>query len=105
VRWPYGPLHARATRDERHCPARDLGNSRAPGHAITPSTTIITATPLPAPLGSKGEEPCYRFNVLQDQRDENVCSFYEVYGETCSRPQKANLDEEMGRRGWLLTGG
>ena len=31
-------------------------------------------------LGSEGDEPgCYRFNVLQDQKDENVYYFYEVY--------------------------
>jgi (4S)-4-hydroxy-5-phosphonooxypentane-2,3-dione isomerase len=31
-------------------------------------------------LGSERDEPgCLRFNVLQDERDENVYYFYEVY--------------------------
>jgi (4S)-4-hydroxy-5-phosphonooxypentane-2,3-dione isomerase len=31
-------------------------------------------------LGSEGDEPgCMRFNVLQDQQDQNVYYFYEVY--------------------------
>ena len=31
-------------------------------------------------LGSERDEPgCLRFNVLQDQRDENVYYFFEVY--------------------------
>jgi quinol monooxygenase YgiN len=31
-------------------------------------------------LGSEKDEPgCYRFNVLRDERDENVYYFYEVY--------------------------
>jgi len=31
-------------------------------------------------LGSEKDEPgCYRFNVLRDQKDENVYYFYEVY--------------------------
>jgi quinol monooxygenase YgiN len=31
-------------------------------------------------LGSERDEPgCYRFNVLRDERDENVYYFYEVY--------------------------
>jgi quinol monooxygenase YgiN len=31
-------------------------------------------------LGSEKNEPgCYRFNVLQDLKDENVYYFYEVY--------------------------
>jgi autoinducer 2-degrading protein len=31
-------------------------------------------------LGSERDEPgCHRFNVLQDERDENVYYFYEVY--------------------------
>ena len=31
-------------------------------------------------LGSEGDEPgCLRFNVLQDQQDQNVYYFYEVY--------------------------
>ena len=31
-------------------------------------------------LGSEGDEPgCVRFNVLQDDSDENVYYFYEVY--------------------------
>ena len=31
-------------------------------------------------LGSERDEPgCYRFNVLQDEQDENVYYFYEVY--------------------------
>ena len=31
-------------------------------------------------LGSEKDEPgCYRFNVLQDQEDQNVYYFYEVY--------------------------
>ena len=31
-------------------------------------------------LGSERDEPgCYRFNVLQDQEDQNVYYFYEVY--------------------------
>ena len=31
-------------------------------------------------LGSERDEPgCYRFNVLQDQQDENIYYFYEVY--------------------------
>ena len=31
-------------------------------------------------LGSERDEPgCYRFNVLQDAKDENVYYFYEVY--------------------------
>ena len=31
-------------------------------------------------LGSERDEPgCARFNVLQDERDENVYYFYEVY--------------------------
>jgi quinol monooxygenase YgiN len=31
-------------------------------------------------LGSERDEPgCFRFNVLQDERDENVYYFYEVY--------------------------
>ena len=31
-------------------------------------------------LGSERDEPgCYRFNVLQDEKDENVYYFYEVY--------------------------
>ena len=31
-------------------------------------------------LGSERDEPgCMRFNVLQDERDENVYYFYEVY--------------------------
>ena len=31
-------------------------------------------------LGSERDEPgCMRFNVLQDQQDENVYYFYEVY--------------------------
>ncbi|MBI2217300.1 MAG: antibiotic biosynthesis monooxygenase [Candidatus Rokubacteria bacterium] len=31
-------------------------------------------------LGSERDEPgCCRFNVLQDERDENVYYFYEVY--------------------------
>lgn len=31
-------------------------------------------------LGSERDEPgCYRFNVLQDEQDQNVYYFYEVY--------------------------
>src|SRR5947207_11967159 len=31
-------------------------------------------------LGSEGDEPgCLRFNVLQDEQDQNVYYFYEVY--------------------------
>lgn len=31
-------------------------------------------------LGSEGDEPgCLRFNVLQDERDENAYYFFEVY--------------------------
>jgi len=31
-------------------------------------------------LGSERDEPdCFRFNVLQDEKDENVYYFYEVY--------------------------
>ncbi len=31
-------------------------------------------------LGSERDEPgCYRFNVLQDEKDENVYYFFEVY--------------------------
>ena len=31
-------------------------------------------------LGSERDEPgCYRFNVLQDEKDANVYYFYEVY--------------------------
>jgi autoinducer 2-degrading protein len=31
-------------------------------------------------LGSERDEPgCFRFNVLQDQKDRNVYYFYEVY--------------------------
>jgi autoinducer 2-degrading protein len=31
-------------------------------------------------LGSERDEPgCFRFNVLQDERDENVYYFFEVY--------------------------
>ena len=31
-------------------------------------------------LGSEGDEPgCMRFNVLQDEQDQNVYYFYEVY--------------------------
>ena len=31
-------------------------------------------------LGSEKDEPgCHRFNVLQDEKDENVYYFYEVY--------------------------
>ena len=31
-------------------------------------------------LGSEQDEPgCFRFNVLQDEKDENVYYFYEVY--------------------------
>ena len=31
-------------------------------------------------LGSEKDEPgCFRFNVLQDEQDENVYYFYEVY--------------------------
>jgi len=31
-------------------------------------------------LGSERDEPdCYRFNVLQDESDENLYYFYEVY--------------------------
>jgi quinol monooxygenase YgiN len=31
-------------------------------------------------LGSERDEPgCYRFNVLQDQQDESIYYFYEVY--------------------------
>ncbi len=31
-------------------------------------------------LGSERDEPgCHRFNVLQDEKDENVYYFYEVY--------------------------
>jgi autoinducer 2-degrading protein len=31
-------------------------------------------------LGSERDEPgCFRFNVLQDEQDENVYYFYEVY--------------------------
>jgi len=31
-------------------------------------------------LGSEKDEPnCYRFNVLQDAKDDNVYYFYEVY--------------------------
>jgi autoinducer 2-degrading protein len=33
-------------------------------------------------LGSERDEPgCLRFNVLQDEQDENVYYFYEVYTE------------------------
>jgi (4S)-4-hydroxy-5-phosphonooxypentane-2,3-dione isomerase len=33
-------------------------------------------------LGSERDEPgCFRFNVLQDERDENVYYFYEVYAD------------------------
>jgi autoinducer 2-degrading protein len=31
-------------------------------------------------LGSEKDEPaCYRFNVLQDEKDENIYYFHEVY--------------------------
>jgi quinol monooxygenase YgiN len=33
-------------------------------------------------LGSEKDEPgCHRFNVLQDEKDENVYYFYEVYDD------------------------
>ena len=33
-------------------------------------------------LGSERDEPgCFRFNVLQDEKDENVYYFYEVYAD------------------------
>ncbi|MGH7267943.1 MAG: putative quinol monooxygenase [Candidatus Rokuibacteriota bacterium] len=33
-------------------------------------------------LGSERDEPgCHRFNVLQDEADENVYYFYEVYAD------------------------
>jgi quinol monooxygenase YgiN len=33
-------------------------------------------------LGSERDEPgCFRFNVLQDEQDENVYYFYEVYAD------------------------
>jgi len=33
-------------------------------------------------LGSERDEPgCHRFNVLQDEQDENVYYFYEVYDD------------------------
>ena len=39
-------------------------------------------------LGSEGDEPgCLRFNVLQDNQDQNVYYFYEVYKD------EAALDE------------
>ena len=41
--------------------------------------TFLKAIEVDA-LGSEGDEPgCLRFNVLQDEADENVYYFYEVY--------------------------
>jgi (4S)-4-hydroxy-5-phosphonooxypentane-2,3-dione isomerase len=36
-------------------------------------------------LGSERDEPgCFRFNVLQDEADENVYYFYEVYASAAA---------------------
>ncbi|HEY7601548.1 MAG TPA: putative quinol monooxygenase [Methylomirabilota bacterium] len=36
-------------------------------------------------LGSERDEPgCHRFNVLQDEQDENVYYFYEVYASAAA---------------------
>ena len=36
-------------------------------------------------LGSERDEPgCFRFNVLQDESDENVYYFYEVYANAAA---------------------
>ena len=36
-------------------------------------------------LGSERDEPdCYRFNVLQDEADENLYYFYEVYKDAAA---------------------
>jgi autoinducer 2-degrading protein len=42
-------------------------------------------------LGSEKDEPgCFRFNVLQDEQDENVYYFYEVYrGEEALEAHRA----------------
>ena len=37
-------------------------------------------------LGSERDEPgCLRFNVLQDEKDDNVYYFYEVYKDEAAR--------------------
>ena len=44
-------------------------------------------------LGSERDEPgCLRFNVLQDEQDENTYYFYEVYKD------QAALEAQHGRR-------
>ena len=46
---------------------------------VKPARERLQAIEVDA-LGSERDEPgCYRFNVLQDQEDQNVYYFYEVY--------------------------
>ena len=51
-------------------------------------------------LGSeKDERGCFRFNVLQDEQDENVYYFYEVYtGEEALEAHRATRTTRSGAR-------
>src|SRR5207249_9266679 len=53
-------------------------------------------------LGSeRDEKDCFRFNVLQDEKDENIYYFYEVYKDQArarGASQDAALREVAGRR-------
>ena len=43
-------------------------------------------------LGSERDEPgCLRFNVLQDEKDENVYFFYEVYKDQAALEAHRNM--------------
>jgi quinol monooxygenase YgiN len=44
-------------------------------------------------LGSEKDEPqCYRFNVLQDDKDANVYYFYEVYEDQAALEKHRTID-------------
>ena len=51
-------------------------------------------------LGSERDEPgCLRFNVLQDERDENVYYFFEVYKDQAALEAHRNMAHYAAWRG------